>query len=74
MHQQPKSGTHHASPEPREVSVGGLKEMGESRSEDERRSECYLVLGRATAPELREGIIKKHNASPFFHIEFSGFY
>jgi uncharacterized protein YqhQ len=24
MHQQPKSGTHHASPEPREVSVGGL--------------------------------------------------
>ena len=24
MHQQPKSSTHHASPEPREVSVGGL--------------------------------------------------
>jgi hypothetical protein len=24
MHQQPKSGTHHASPEPREVSVGRL--------------------------------------------------
>ena len=54
MHQQPKSGTHHASPEPLEVSVGGMH----IKTEIIEKTDAKVHLGQAWRIEFSYGDIE----------------